>query len=140
MFTDIVGSTEQRARLGDRVGDALRRVHDDVVHAAVATHGGEVVKGTGDGTMAAFSGAADALDAAVVILQGIERRNRDVDEPLALRIGVSLGELTRLSNKPKGEVRHSRAHLARSAPWKGGTAWVGSTFTSAKVSTVPTGR
>ena len=49
-FTDLVGSTEQRARLGDHAGDALRREHDDIVARAAQEHGGIVVKGTGDGS------------------------------------------------------------------------------------------
>ena len=91
-FTDMVGSTEQRARLGDEVGDELRREHDQIVATAAAEHGGEVVKGTGDGTLLAFGGAADALAAMVAIQQGIDRRNRGAAEHLSVRIGVSLGD------------------------------------------------
>jgi class 3 adenylate cyclase len=93
MFTDLVASTEQRARLGDARGDAIRREHDDIVDRAVAAHGGEVVKGTGDGVMAAFPAAADAIAAAVAVQRGVERRNRDADERIELRVGISLGDL-----------------------------------------------
>jgi hypothetical protein len=94
VFTDLVGSTEQRARLGDAAGDEFRRAHDQIVARAAAASDGVVVKGTGDGALLAFSSAAGAIDAAVAIQQRIERRNRDVDEPLALRTGISLGEVT----------------------------------------------
>jgi class 3 adenylate cyclase len=92
VFTDLVGSTEQRTRLGDEIGDALRREHDDIVRIAAGAHDGEIVKGTGDGTLVAFSGAAEALAATIAIQQGIERRNRGAAEPLSVRIGVSLGD------------------------------------------------
>src|SRR5262249_50947524 len=45
------------------------------------------------GAMVAFSGAADAVAAAVRMQQAIERRNRDSAERLDLRVGVSLGDL-----------------------------------------------
>jgi class 3 adenylate cyclase len=91
-FTDLVGSTAQRTRLGDDVGDALRREHDDIVTRTVSSHGGDVVKGTGDGMLAAFLGAAEALACAVAIQQAIDLRNREADEPLELRVGISLGD------------------------------------------------
>ncbi|MEX0663628.1 MAG: AAA family ATPase [Acidimicrobiia bacterium] len=94
VFTDLVGSTEQRTRLGDDVADELRRAHDAIIARAVARHDGEVVKGTGDGCMAAFTGAAEALACSVAIQQDIDRRNRRAveAEPLAVRIGISLGD------------------------------------------------
>ena len=93
LFTDLAGSTAQRARLGDVAGDALRREHDAIVARALRLHGGELVKGTGDGSMCSFESTVDALAAAVAIQQGVERRNRGAVEPLALRVGVSAGEL-----------------------------------------------
>ena len=91
LFTDLVGSTAQRARVGDEVGDALRREHDAVLARALASHRGEVVSDTGDGAMCVFSSAADAIAAGVAVQQGIERRNRRSEEPLALRVGVERG-------------------------------------------------
>ena len=93
LFTDMAGSTEQRARLGDAAGDALRREHDTIVARALRLHGGELVKGTGDGSLCSFESTVDALAVAVAIQQGVERRNRRALEPLALRAGVSAGEL-----------------------------------------------
>ena len=43
--------------------------------------------------MCSFESTVDALAAAVAIQQGVERRNRGAVEPLALRAGVSAGEL-----------------------------------------------
>jgi class 3 adenylate cyclase len=93
LFTDMVGSTAQRARLGDAAGDELRREHDAIVAGALRLHGGELVKGTGDGSMCWFVSTVDALAAAMAIQQAVERRNRRAPEPLALRAGISAGEL-----------------------------------------------
>src|SRR6476659_1420967 len=92
LFTDLVGSTPQRVRIGDVAADALRREHDRILADAVAHRGGEIVKGLGDGAMVAFVGAADALAAAVAVQQRIERRNRKAAEPLELRIGLAIGD------------------------------------------------
>ncbi len=92
LFTDLVGSTELRARLGDDEADRLRAAHDQLLGEAVETQGGDVVKGLGDGIMAAFSGAADAVTCAVAMQQAIDRHNRSSAEPIDVRIGISLGD------------------------------------------------
>lgn len=93
LFTDLVSSTELRSRLGDERADRLRREHDDIVATAVGRNGGTVVKGLGDGMMAAFAAPSGAIAAAVAIQQAIDARNRSAPVPLALRVGVSAGEV-----------------------------------------------
>ena len=61
MFTDIVGSTEMTARLGDARAVEMVRAHDGVVREAVRSEQGREVKHTGDGLMISF----DDVDAAV---------------------------------------------------------------------------
>jgi class 3 adenylate cyclase/tetratricopeptide (TPR) repeat protein len=93
VFTDLVGSTAQRARVGDSAANALRREHDRLVVDASVQRGGEVVKGTGDGLMLAFAGAGDAVAAAVAIQQRVDRRNRSAAESLQLRVGIAIGDV-----------------------------------------------
>ena len=94
LFTDLVGSTELRGRLGEEAADELRRRHDEGLSKAVADHDGRVVKGLGDGIMATFAGAADAVAAAVAIQQAVDRLNRSgkAAEPIAVRVGLSAGD------------------------------------------------
>jgi class 3 adenylate cyclase len=96
LFTDLVGSTELRSRLGDEAAEELRRKHDDLVAHAIETNRGSVVKNLGDGVMATFSGASDGAAAAVAVQQGLDRRNRSGGGavPLEVRIGVSAGDVT----------------------------------------------
>ena len=54
LFTDIVGSTEVRSRLGDDAADVLFSRLDAAVSSAIDAHQGVLVKGLGDGHMAAF--------------------------------------------------------------------------------------
>jgi class 3 adenylate cyclase len=95
LFTDMVGSTELRARLGEDAAEDLRCTHDRLLAQSVESNDGRVVKGLGDGIMATFSGASDAVAAAVAIQQAIDRfvRSGKAPTPLAVRVGVSAGDV-----------------------------------------------
>ena len=93
LFTDLVGSTELRSRLGETAAEALRRQHDTLVTGGVEKSGGTVVKNLGDGFMATFGGASDAVAAAVAIQQVIERHNRAGGTAMEVRIGISAGDV-----------------------------------------------
>ena len=92
MFTDIVGSTEMTARLGDVAALELVRVHDALVRRGIATHRGREVKHTGDGIMAAFDDMANAVRAAADIQRYFLAYNGDATESLSVRIGIHAGE------------------------------------------------
>ena len=61
LFTDLVGSTERAARLGDRAWTGLLERHQVAARAAVEEHGGEPIKMLGDGLLATFTGPAQAV-------------------------------------------------------------------------------
>ena len=96
LFTDLVGSTELRSRLGETAAEELRQTHDALLAGAVEANRGYVVKNLGDGIMATFTGASDAVGAAVAIQQTIGRHNRPraATARLAVRIGISAGDVT----------------------------------------------
>jgi class 3 adenylate cyclase len=56
LFTDIVGSTQQARRLGDRRWPELLNVHDELARRLVEQAGGCLVKTTGNGILATFDG------------------------------------------------------------------------------------
>src|SRR5262249_49345652 len=64
LFTDLVGSTESLVALGEDRFDSVRDEHDVLVGGTIRAPRGEVVKSTGDGYMAAFHQAVDAVEAA----------------------------------------------------------------------------
>jgi class 3 adenylate cyclase/tetratricopeptide (TPR) repeat protein len=111
LFTDMVGSTAQRARLGDDAANALLREHDAIARGTAERHGGRVVEGTGDGSMLAFEAAGEAVRAAVAIQQGVEQRNRGSVEPIALRVGLSLGDLAVGDDGVHGMASHEAARV-----------------------------
>jgi class 3 adenylate cyclase len=92
MFTDIVGSTEMTARLGDSAALEMVRVHDGLVRRALEAHGGREIKHTGDGIMAAFDKASNGVLAASEIQQQIAAYNALARETLRVRIGIHAGE------------------------------------------------
>ena len=95
LVTDLVGSTELRSRVGEETAEELRRKHDRLLAQAVEANSGRVVKGLGDGIMAIFAGASDAVAAAVAIQQAVDRLNRSAKAPvpLAVRVGLSAGDV-----------------------------------------------
>jgi class 3 adenylate cyclase len=92
MFTDIVGSTEMTARLGDAAAFELVRVHDALVRRGLAAHRGREVKHTGDGIMAAFDDVTNAVRAAADIQRHFLAYNGGSAERLSVRIGIDAGE------------------------------------------------
>ncbi|MGH9009055.1 MAG: adenylate/guanylate cyclase domain-containing protein, partial [Acidimicrobiia bacterium] len=93
LFTDLVGSTELRSRLGEAAAEDLRRQHDALVAGAVEGSSGTVVKNLGDGLMATFGGASDGVAAAVATQQAIEWHNRAGGTAMQVRIGISAGDV-----------------------------------------------
>ncbi len=96
LFTDLVASTELRVRLGEDAAEDLRRTHDRLIAGAVEAKRGQLVKNLGDGMMATFAGASDALAAGVAIQQALDlyRRSGPSSVPLNVRIGISAGDVS----------------------------------------------
>ncbi len=94
LFTDIVGSTELSQRLSAEVADEVRRDHFSILRQAITESGGIEVKNLGDGLMVVFSAASAALGCAVGMQQGVEQSNRERAEPVGLRVGLSVGEVS----------------------------------------------
>ena len=92
MFTDIVGSTEMTARLGDSAALELVRAHDALVRRGLETYGGREVKHTGDGIMASFDTVTNAVRAAADIQRRFAAYNADASESISVRIGIDAGE------------------------------------------------
>ncbi|UCC25892.1 MAG: DUF4242 domain-containing protein [Gemmatimonadales bacterium] len=92
MFTDMVGSTEMTARLGDAGAVELVRVHDSIVRRCLKRFGGSEVKHLGDGIMASFREAPDAVLCAIRIQEEFATYNAHSEIPLRIRIGLHAGE------------------------------------------------
>jgi class 3 adenylate cyclase len=87
LFTDIVGSTAMTREVGDEAAMELLAVHDKIVRDALTELGGREVKHLGDGIMASFTSAANAVKCATRVQKEIAGH-----ESLKLRVGVAAGE------------------------------------------------
>lgn len=86
LFTDVEGSTRTWQARPDSMQVDLAR-HDAILREAVRAHGGRVVKGTGDGVLAAF----DTPRACVVAAVAAQRRLL-VEVPFEVRMSIATGE------------------------------------------------
>jgi class 3 adenylate cyclase len=86
MFTDIVGSTESAARLGDSDWRELIARHDELVRRQLARYRGRPVKTLGDGFLATFDGPARAVRCAHEISEAVRALGVEI------RAGLHTGE------------------------------------------------
>ncbi|MCC5950915.1 MAG: AAA family ATPase [Acidimicrobiia bacterium] len=89
VFTDLVASTETAALVGDVAAQEFRRSHFDAVAEIVNRHDGNVIKTMGDGVMAVFGSATDAVTAAAAI-QRAPRPTAGASPQV--RVGVTIGD------------------------------------------------
>lgn len=109
LFTDIVGSTELLARIGDTSYRDVRGVHEREVRLEVERAGGRLVDVTGDGTLSVFDAATDAVRCA----QQIQRIA--ADHGIAVRAGVHVGDLERTGPNVTGLNVHIGARIGAAA-------------------------
>ncbi|HXR61002.1 MAG TPA: adenylate/guanylate cyclase domain-containing protein [Solirubrobacterales bacterium] len=87
LFTDIVGSTEKAAGLGDRGWRQLIERHDAAVRRQLSLYRGREVKTMGDGFLATFDGPARAIRCAAALQGEVEGLG------VELRAGIHTGEV-----------------------------------------------
>ena len=110
LFTDVVGSTEIAARVGDERWRALLEQHHSVVRRELARHRGVELDTAGDGFFARFDGPARAVRCAAAI---VDRVREEVG--LDLRAGVHTGECELVDGKLAGIAVHTGARVAAAA-------------------------
>ena len=91
MFTDLEGSTRLWELMPAAMEVALRR-HDAILRGAIETASGQVVKTTGDGMMAVFGSAAEAIRASLAAQLALGAEPWPETGPLKVRIGVHCGQ------------------------------------------------
>ena len=96
LFTDIVGSTERQARLGDRAWKELMERHHAVVRDQLERFRGREQDTAGDGFFARFDGPAQAIRCAQEIATAVQ--------PLGIEVrgGVHTGECELVEGKCGG--------------------------------------
>jgi class 3 adenylate cyclase/DNA-binding CsgD family transcriptional regulator len=109
MFTDIVGSSERAAELGDRGWRELLKRHNALVREELARFRGREIDNAGDGFLACFDGAAGAIRCACAISDSLSRLG------LQVRVGLHTGECELVGDKLGGLAVHIGARVAGEA-------------------------
>lgn len=109
VFTDIVGSTERAAALGDEHWRDLLDLHDKVVRRELARFRGREVNTAGDGFVATFTSPSVAIDCAQAIVDSVDEIG------LAVRVGIHAGEVEVRGNDIAGLAVHIGARVAAHA-------------------------
>jgi class 3 adenylate cyclase len=119
LFTDIVGSTEKAAELGDRGWRQLLERHDAAVRRLLGLHRGREVKTMGDGFLATFDGPARAIRCAAALREEVAPLGVEV------RAGIHTGEVELIGDDVGGMAVNIGARIGALAG--GGEVLVSST-------------
>jgi pimeloyl-ACP methyl ester carboxylesterase len=109
LFTDIVGSTQKAAALGDRAWRDVLAQHQALVRRKLAEYRGREVNTAGDGFLASFDGPARAVRCARAIVDASR------DAGIELRAGLHTGECEVLGDNLSGLAVHIGARIAAEA-------------------------
>jgi class 3 adenylate cyclase len=109
LFTDIVGSTERAAAMGDRPWSELLARHNEIVRAHLAEFRGRLVDTAGDGVLATFEGPARAIRCALALRDALR------DAGLEIRSGIHTGEIETSANDIGGIAVHIGARVSAMA-------------------------
>ena len=106
LFTDIVGSSEKAASLGDRAWRELLERHHALVRRQLSRFRGVEVDTAGDGFFASFDGPARAIRCACAIVETVPELGLEV------RAGLHTGECELANGKVTGIAVHTGARVA----------------------------
>ena len=106
LFTDIVGSTEKAATLGDRRWHDLLDGHNAAVRTAIARSRGREIGTQGDGFLATFDGPARGVQCAREII------NATCPLGIEVRCGLHTGECEKIGDDIGGIAVHIGARIA----------------------------
>jgi class 3 adenylate cyclase len=105
MFTDVVGSTERAAKLGDARWHDLLDAFEAAVRRELARFRGHEVKTMGDGCLAVFDGPARAIRCGRAIADAVR------DLGLEVRTGLHCGEVELMERDVSGIAVHIAARV-----------------------------
>ncbi len=109
LFTDLVGSTERAAALGDKAWRELLQRHHAAVRGELERWRGREIDTAGDGFFASFDGPARAIRCACAVRDSVQSFG------LEIRAGLHTGECELLGEKVAGIAVHTGARVAAKA-------------------------
>ena len=118
LAADVVGYSRLMGQDESGTVARLRSIRRQSVVPIVARHGGRIVKLTGDGVLAEFSSAVEALTAAIALQQTMAElgRGEPNERAVVLRMGLHLGDLIVEEDDLFGDGVNVAARLEAEAP------------------------
>ncbi|MCF7822486.1 MAG: adenylate/guanylate cyclase domain-containing protein [Mariprofundaceae bacterium] len=116
MFTDLVGSTQYKREMGHTKGFMRNRMFCDICEQAVIRNNGTVVKRLGDGVMAVFETAIDAVLASMLMVSSIDNDRKKLKKIVGrmdCRIGITCGYVKEIPGVTKDYIGHAMDKGAR---------------------------
>jgi class 3 adenylate cyclase/DNA-binding beta-propeller fold protein YncE len=111
LFTDIVGSTERAAEMGDKQWRRIISAHHALVRRQLKRFNGREVDTAGDGFFATFDQPAQAIRCAEAVVTDVRRLG------IQVRAGVHMGEVEAMGPKVGGIAVHIGARImSKAAP------------------------
>ena len=136
LFSDLEGSTRLWDRHPDAMHAALAR-HDAILRESVEAAGGTVVKTTGDGMMAVFGSALDAVAASLHVQRALRDEAWGETGPLRVRMGMHVGESQARGGDYYGTTVNRAARVMAAA--HGGQVLLSAQAAAAVAAVVPAG-
>jgi class 3 adenylate cyclase len=109
LFTDLVASTEHAHTFGDRRWRRLLDEYERVSVEQIERFRGRLVKYTGDGVLATFASASDAVRCALALGPVIERLG------LEIHSGIHVGDIERRGDDIGGTAVNVAARVVEAA-------------------------
>jgi adenylate cyclase len=115
MFTDMVDFTAH-SQTDERGTLSLLREQEELVGPMIGSYGGRLVKSTGDGFLAEFSSALQAVECAIAVQERLRSRNALPGvTPIELRIGIHLGDVEQRGTDIFGDAVNLAARVQTTA-------------------------
>jgi class 3 adenylate cyclase/alpha-beta hydrolase superfamily lysophospholipase len=106
LFTDIVGSTQRAAELGDTAWTDILKAHHARIRDELERYGGREMRTTGDGFFVLFDGPARAIRCALALVAAVRPLG------LEIRAGLHTGEVEIAGDDIEGLAIHIGARIA----------------------------
>jgi len=116
MFTDLESSTEYKRSMGHTKGYMRNRLFCDICEQAVERYNGHVVKHLGDGIMAVFEHAIDAVLASLLIKRSISDGRKKLKKLVGgmnYRVGITCGYVKEIPGPTQDYIGHAMDKGAR---------------------------
>ena len=109
LLTDMIGSTDMAAQLGDHKWREVLDTHDEIVRGQLDAFRGRLHRATGDGILATFDGPARGLRCAQAIRDRLRAAGIDI------RSGLHAGEIELRGDEIGGIAVHIAARIEAEA-------------------------